>query len=273
MKAIELPIGRRLPPAAWLAFSALLACGAWLAVPRLPAPAEAPRSPARRLSGSGHFDGKVNYDLLAKLLADDRRDSAGDWLMKLAIPAATFPVPTQEHPLLDRPAVDFTLRNHRGEPWNLHERLARGPIVLVFYLGYGCTACVHDLFVLDADLARFHELGAEVVAVSGDNAALTQSRFEEFGAFGFSVLSDPGHAVANHYGALRMAAEAWADEPLHATFVIARDRRVRWVYRAESPLANNQALLYEVARIENRLPRRRDRDEATGRHEEKEATP
>lgn len=30
---------------------------------------------------------------------------------------------------------------------------------------------------------------------------------------------------------------------------------LRWTYRGESPLANNQALLYEVARLEKKLPR------------------
>lgn len=272
MKIIELPIGRRLPRAAWLISAALLACGAWLAARHQAAPAKASFPPARRPIGGGHFNGKVHYDLLAKLLADDRSASADDWLAKLADPGARFQVATQEHPLLDRSAVDFTLRDHRGTPWNLRARLVHGPVVLVFYLGYGCTACVHDLFVLDADLARFRALGAEVVVVSGDKAELTRSRFEEFGEFDFAVLSDPGHAVANCYGALRTdadprAADPQDAEPLHATFVIARDGRVCWAYRGESPLANNLALLYEVARLENKLP------PSHGRREVKKATP
>src|SRR5437016_2565643 len=132
---------------------------------------------------SKHFTGKVQFDLLSKLLDDDRRSApANEWLRELADPKAAFRVETRGHPLLDRAAADCTLPDHRGRPWCLHEQVNRGPVVLVFYLGYGCTACVHHLFELNADLE------AEVVAVSGDSPGLTRQRFQEYGAFRFPVL-------------------------------------------------------------------------------------
>ena len=39
-------------------------------------------------------------------------------------------------------------------------------MVLVFYLGYFCNACVHSLVELDADRDRFATLGATIVASS-----------------------------------------------------------------------------------------------------------
>lgn len=135
---------------------------------------------------------------------------------------------TQPHPLLDQVAPGLTLQDHRGQPWGLQGRLARGPVVLVFYLGYVCNACVHDLFELNADLSRFHSLGAEVVAVSGDTPGLTRRRFEQYGAFAFPVLSDPGHAVARAYGTFRPATASRPEDLLHGTFLIGRDGRVHW---------------------------------------------
>jgi peroxiredoxin len=202
-----------------------------------------------RLIGK-HPSGKVHFDVLAKLLADDRRSAPPDaWRRELLDPRAPSQVRTRSHPLLGRPAPDFTLQDHRGRPWNLYRRLAHGPIVLVFYLGYSCVACVHHLFELDADRKRFHRLGGEVAALSGDSPAFTRGQFEKFGGWGFPVLSDPGHAAARSYGMFRTEGQ---EELLHGTFLIGPDGRVRWVQSGDAPFRNNKALLYELARLRNK---------------------
>jgi peroxiredoxin len=196
-----------------------------------------------------HINGNVHFDLFAKLLADDRRSASPDeWLRELADGGAKFRVETQPHALLGRVAPDITLKDHRGRQWSLKGRLERGPVVLVFYLGYSCAACVHELFELNADLERFRRLGAEVVAVSGDSPELTRQRFEKYGAFGFAVLTDPAHDVARAYGAVRPADGSQPEELLHGTFLVDRTGLVRWVHCGDSPFCNNKALLYELAR-------------------------
>jgi peroxiredoxin len=197
-----------------------------------------------------HFNGKVHFDLFAKLLADDRRSASSEgWLRELIDGGAKFWVKTQSHALLGRAAPDFTLNDHRGRPWSLKDRLERGTVVLVFSLGYSCTACVHGLFELNADLERFHRLGAEVVAISGDSPELTTCKFERYGAFGFAALSDPAHNVARAYGTYRSADGSQPEELLHGTFLIDRSGQVRWVHCGDAPLCNNKALLYELARL------------------------
>ena len=229
--------------------------GAWVAARSKPAEVEQAARVAQPQKPSKHFTGKVHFDLLAKLLADDRRSApADDWLRTLAGPQDTFRIETQRHPLLHHDAPNFTLLDHRGQPWKLQGHLSQGPIVLVFYLGYACNACVHDLFELNADLERFHSLGAEIVAVSGDAPGLTRNRFEQYGAFGFPVLSDPGHTVALSYDTFRPARTSKPDELLHGTFLVGRDGQVDWVSCGDTPFRNTKALLYEVARLENKLP-------------------
>jgi peroxiredoxin len=218
-----------------------------------------PDAAAGRLGGEfatppAHVARTVHFDLLARLLADDRRsDSSGEWLERLADPRAPCRVETQPHPLLGKPAADFTLRDHQNQPWNLVEHLAGGPVVLVFYLGYSCNACVHNLCELNADLDRFGSFAARVVAVSGDPPEFTEERFNQFGSFGFAVLSDPDHAVARQYGTCRAEDAPESDRGavrlVHGTFVLDRQGIVRWAHCGELPFRNDLALLYELMRL------------------------
>jgi peroxiredoxin len=229
--------------------------GVWIAARSQPPEAKRSAQAAQPRQASKHFTGKVHFDVLAKLLADDRRSAPREeWLRELADSKAKFRVETQPHSLLHHAAPDFTLLDHRGQPWSLRGHLSQGPVVLVFYLGYACNACVHDLFELNADLERFHSLGAKVVAVSGDGPGLTRQRFEQYGPFRFPVLSDPGHVVAGSFGTFRPANGSKPEELLHGTFLIGRDGQVNWVSCGDTPFRNNKALLYELARLENKLP-------------------
>jgi peroxiredoxin len=196
-----------------------------------------------------HTSGAVHFDLLAKLLADDRRSTPlCACLAQLDQEQPSFRVATQSHPLLGQPAPDFTLLDHQGRAWRLGELTAAGPVVLVFYLGYGCDACVHNLFEIDADLAKFRALGAEAVAISSDSAAVTCDRFARYGTFGFPVLSDADNLVAKAYGVEAPTADGEAPPRMHATFVVGRDGLVIWANYGTAPFRGNLALLFELRR-------------------------
>lgn len=164
-------------------------------------------------------------------------------------------VSTQEHPLLGRAAPDFQLADPNGRTYALKHLVARGPVVLVFYYGYTCDHCVAQLFGLQEDLAHFRELGAEVVAISADPPEQTREKFREYGAFTFPVLSDQRSYVAEKYGAFTPTdADRTDGKLLHGTFVIDRDGVVRWANLGLDPFFHNPTLLFELARIEKRLP-------------------
>jgi peroxiredoxin len=208
-----------------------------------------PKTP--RMSRIPEHGGTIHFDLLAKLLSDDRRSVPTDeWRRELDKPNPSFRIATQSHPLVGRAAPDFTLSDHRGKTWTLSRNLKHGPLVLVFYLGYYCNFCVHDLFELNADLDRFHTLGGQVVAISGDSPDMTRQRFARFGSFGFSVLSDPRHVVAQSYGMFQPGSASSSEGLLHGTFVIGSDGIVRWAHFGSLPFRNDMALLYEIAKSE-----------------------
>jgi peroxiredoxin len=176
-------------------------------------------------------------------------------LAELLSKPETFLVSTQAHSLLGRPAPEFELRDTDGVRRSLSELRAAGPVVLVFYFGYHCNHCVSQLFDLNEEIARFHELNAEVAAISADPPELTRKRYARYGVFAFPVLSDPGSAIARAYGVFTPAEKGREESLDHATFVIGQDGVIRWVQQGDTPFNGSRTLLYEVARAEGRLPK------------------
>lgn len=200
-------------------------------------------------------------DLAAEARADlERRNfrPLSGPLEALLTDASFKPIPTQTHPLLGDQGPDFTLTDTDGKSWTLSEKLKGGPVVLVFYYGYHCNHCVSQLFGLHEDIDKFRELGAPVVAVSADASELTRERYKKYGAFAFPVLSDAGNKVAELFGTFTPSKKPGEDgDLLHGTFVIDRTGQVVWANRGDGPFTENRTLLYELARLEGRLPARK----------------
>src|SRR5262249_22473275 len=148
-------------------------------------------------AGPGTPPAIIASNLAAGAHADLRRQNvkplSGALDKLLANPAGC--IRSQDHKLLAEDAPDFELRDHHGQKRHLSDFTKKGPVVLVFYYGYFCDHCVSQLFALQDDVRYFHELGAEVVAVSPDSPETTRERYQDYGAFEFPVLSDPDNKV------------------------------------------------------------------------------
>jgi peroxiredoxin len=97
----------------------------------------------------------------------------------------------------------FVLKDANGETVSSSELLSQGPLVVSFYRGVWCPYCNMELQALQEALPAFRELGAQLVAISPQNAvnsrkALRANRLD------FSILSDPGNETAAAFG-LRFA--------------------------------------------------------------------
>ncbi|MFD0887123.1 peroxiredoxin-like family protein [Streptosporangium algeriense] len=95
-------------------------------------------------------------------------------------------------------APDFTLPNAVGAKVRLSERLAEGPVVLIFYRGSWCPYCNLELAAYQAALPEFREAGARLVAVSPqlpDDALSMQERHD----LAYDVLSDADQEVMAAY--------------------------------------------------------------------------
>lgn len=191
--------------------------------------------------------GHIANDAEAYLTAVKSRQITDDLASVLA-EKDFAPAETQFHKLLEQPAPTFALQDHTGQTRSLSEWTGRGPVVVVFYYGYGCSHCVAQLFALNKDLKLFHELGAEIVAISSDTPEHTTEKYKEYGPFDFPLLSDPDNGVAGQYGVFTPKTAEKPESLDHGTFVIDAKGKVIWAYYGGEPFLDNKSLLHVLAK-------------------------
>lgn len=164
------------------------------------------------------------------------------------------PVESQPHELLSQPAADFALPDETKTEQRLSELGKNRPLVVVFYLGYGCSHCVAQLLALDKDLHYFRELDADIVAISADTPEHTTERFTEYGRFSFSVLSDADYAVSRQWGVYLPESEERPEFIHHGTFIVDRNGKVIWSHLGPEPFLDNKSLLQIIATSQGLTP-------------------
>jgi peroxiredoxin len=141
-------------------------------------------------------------------------------------------------------APDFALPDQHGRIVRLRDRIAQGPVILLFVRGGWCPFCTLTLRAYQDWLPEFHQEGAELLAITPQPARMC-SQIAERDLLAFPTLSDHGDQVAELYGIaseldpalrpmhLRMGHDLPAINgtgdwriPLPATFVIDADGRV-----------------------------------------------
>jgi peroxiredoxin Q/BCP len=96
-------------------------------------------------------------------------------------------------------APPFTLPDQDGKPVSLED--FKGQKVLVyFYPADDTPGCTKEACQFNDNLQAFQAAKVPVVGISPDDAASHQ-RFRSKYGLRFTLLSDPGHAVADRYGA------------------------------------------------------------------------
>jgi len=142
----------------------------------------------------------------------------------------------------------FALDDPHGKRVTSQELLADGPIVLVFYRGAWCPFCNLYLQSLQEYLPKFRELGASLVAISGENPDNSLT-VEQKNALTFTVLSDPNFDVARRFGIVYEMPQVTNDAilklgfdlkkyygtdlaelPLSATYVVDRDGTIVYAF-------------------------------------------
>ncbi len=144
--------------------------------------------------------------------------------------AATFELPT---------ADDRVIR--------LEEYSGR-PVVLIFYLGFGCLHCVEQLQTFGPMTSQFEEAGISLLAISSDTTeALGKSiaKVANEGAFPIPLVSDASLATFKAYRAF----DDFEQRPLHATVVLDRRGRILWQDIGPEPFTDAKFVLNEAKRL------------------------
>lgn len=144
------------------------------------------------------------------------------------------------------PASDWTLQDAEGRNVSLADYRGR-PVIVIFYLGFGCLHCVEQLQAMAPKAEAFKRAGIEIVAIgSDDREGLCQSLENYDGKqFPFPLLAD-GQLEAFH--AYRCY-DDFENLPLHGVFLIDGQGRVRWQDISYEPFMDLDFLLKESQRL------------------------
>jgi peroxiredoxin len=122
------------------------------------------------------------------------------------------------------------------------------PVIVIFYLGYGCLHCAEQLKEMTKKIDRFRNAGFEVVAISTDKQENLKRAYADLEAgFPFPLLADPEMNVFRQYRCY----DDFEKAALHGTFVIDRNGLVRWQDISFEPFMDMDFLLKESIRLLN----------------------
>jgi peroxiredoxin len=142
-------------------------------------------------------------------------------------------------------APDWTLSDALGRSVSLADYRGR-PVILVFYLGWGCLHCAQQLQALGPRTEDFRQAGIELLAISSDDQeGLKKSLAAYEGEFPFPLLADDALQVFRLYRVF----DDFEERPLHGTFLIDGAGRMRWHDISFEPFMDVEFVLTEARRL------------------------
>ncbi len=151
------------------------------------------------------------------------------------------------------PAPAWTLADSDGQPRSLSQYRGR-PVIVIFYLGYGCLHCAEQVERFANEAAAFRAAGIELLAISTDPLPDLKKSIDRYcnepgldqpRTFPFPLLADPEHTVFKQYRAY----DDFENMPLHGTFLIDGRGYVRWQDVGHEPFMDAAFLLGETRRL------------------------
>ena len=127
-------------------------------------------------------------------------------------------------------APEFELQSNQGETVKLSEKLAIGPVVLIFFPLAFTGVCTEEMCEFRDNLAELNDLKAQLFAVSVDSR-FALNAFAEKNHLEFPLLSDFNKEVSKAYGAQYETFLGLNGVAKRSAFVIDKEGvvRYRWV--------------------------------------------
>lgn len=143
------------------------------------------------------------------------------------------------------PAIPWNLADVDDKPHSLSDYKGR-PVIVIFYLGYGCLHCAEQLQAMAKKFDAFKQAGIDVLAVSTDKQINLKRAYENFeGGFPFPLVADPEMSVFRQYRCY----DDFEKAALHGTFLVDPNGLVRWQDISYEPFVDLDFLLKESSRL------------------------
>lgn len=165
-----------------------------------------------------------------------------------AAPAADPPLKSPPKIGVGAEAPDFTLKDQDGKDVALSSFRGKKNVVVAFYPRAFTPGCTREMKCFSSEWRRVDDLGAQVLAVSGDPVAKLREFATAVGTR-FPLLSDPEFVVAKTYGVFAPSADGGFAS--RSIFLVDREGKLAWIqkdYVAPKTLEGNE-LLVELEKI------------------------
>jgi peroxiredoxin len=146
----------------------------------------------------------------------------------------------------------LALRSTTNAPISVEALSQEQPVIVIRYLGYGCSHCIEQLLALQKLSATLKAKRIRVIAFSDDTPEQNQTVMTKYGFDPalFTLASDPAKASAYSLGAVYPETDGTLTE-LHVSMVVQRGR-VNFAHFDSKPMMDVQALLAQVSGLSYR---------------------
>lgn len=147
------------------------------------------------------------------------------------------------------PAPEWAFPNADGEVLT-SSQFAGKPVLIIYYLGKGCTHCMEQLNGFAPLAAAYEAAGIEIVAVSTDTMDGLKQTFQAGDGenpFPFPLVSDEKQSGFKAFRAY----DEFEELPLHGTFLVDGQGKIRWQDVSYEPFMHGEWLLGECQRLLN----------------------
>ncbi|AEB12426.1 redoxin domain-containing protein [Marinithermus hydrothermalis] len=132
------------------------------------------------------------------------------------------------------PLPNATVLSANLEPVNLRTYAAGKPRVILFFPAVFTRVCEKELCTFRDDLARYNQLGAEVLGISVDLPFSQQVFAKQYG-IPFPLFSDFNKEAIRAFGVVLPDLKGLRELAQRAVFVADGEGVVRWAWVAEHP--------------------------------------
>lgn len=144
------------------------------------------------------------------------------------------------------PASQFALKDAQDGIRALSDYKGK-PVVVIFYLGYGCLHCAEQLQAFAPKMQEFEQAGIDLLAVSTDDLTGLKISIANYdkGDLPIPLVSNDDLDVFKAYRCY----DDFEKQPLHGTFLIDREGLVLWQDISYQPFMEVDFLLKESQRL------------------------